>query len=349
MRVSRVGWPFAACLIVALGAVGLRGATQTPADAGQRQRPPLLRLHGLVEPVRSHAVTTPRLAAAQPGPGGGQLVIVRLVAAGTVVRTGDLLVEFDRHAQVKAARDREAEYRDFVAQIRLTGAEHRIARARRTTELVQADNAVALAELDLLGADLIAGIEAEKRVQALEEARAHLAALRRTQTLKDAMDAAELRTLEIQRDRARSAWQHAEQNAERMLIVAPLDGLVVLKTIWKAGTMAVVQEGEEVRPGIPILDVVDPSEMRVRALVNQADVGQLEVGQPASVTLDSYPARTFHGRLEHLSPVAAASSLNPRVRQFAALFSIDGSDPHLLPDLAAAIDTGRRPDTEGRR
>jgi HlyD family secretion protein len=162
--------------------------------------------------------------------------------------------------------------------------------------------------------------------------------LKETQALKDRVDVTEVRTIEIQRDRALNAWRHAQGNAERMRIVSPIDGLVVLKSIWKSGNMAVIQEGEEVRPGIPILDVVNPSAMRVRALVNQADVGRLSIGVDARVTLDSYPARSFDGRLEHLSPVALTSTLNPRMRTFVALFSISGSDPHLLPDLAAAID-----------
>jgi HlyD family secretion protein len=282
-------------------------------------------------------VTAPRLAAGQPGT-GSQLVIVRLSSSGTVVRKGDVLVEFDRHGQLKAAHDRESEYRDLLDQIRRKRAEQRIARARRDTEHVQAVNALEAARLDMLGVELVPKIQAEKDQQALDEARAHLEALTATQALKDAADAAELRMLEIQRDRALNAWRHAQINAERMLIASPIDGLVVLKSIWKGGTMAVVQEGEEVRPGIPILDVVDPSAMRVRALVNQADVDRLAVGQGATVTLDSHPARSFDARLEHLSPVATASGLNPRVRNFVAVFSIAGSDPHLLPDLAAAID-----------
>lgn len=296
-----------------------------------------VRLHGLVEPVSSFAVAAPRLAAGQPG-AGAQLVVIRLVPSGQLVRKGDLLVEFDRHAQLKAARDRESEYRDFLEQIRKKRAEQRVAKARRDTELLQARNGVRIAELDLLGADLLPAIQAEKNQQALEEARAHLEALGRTETLKDHVDAAEIRTLEIQRDRALNAWRNAQANAERMRVLAPIDGLVVLKSIWKNGTMAVVQEGEEVRSGIPILDVVDTSAMRVRALVNQADVERLAVGQAARVTLDSYPARTFDARLEHLSPVATTSTMNQRVRSFVAHFSIDGSDAHLLPDLAAAID-----------
>lgn len=324
---------------VLASAAALHGAEQAPAPEATAQR---LRLHGLVEPVSSYAVTVPRLAAGQAGP-TTQLVVVRLVPSGTVVKKGDVLVEFDRQGQLKNARDREAEYRDFLEQIRKKSAEQRVARARRVTERLEAQNASRVAELDVIGAELLPKIQSEKNQQKLDEARAHVRALEKTQALKDKVEAADLRMLEIQRDRALNAWRNAQRNAQRMLIAAPIDGLVVLKSIWKSGSMAVVQEGEEVRPGIPILDVVDPSAMRVRALVNQADINRLSVGQPALVTLDSYPARTFDARLQQLSPVATTSTLNPRVRSFLAVFSIVGSDAHLLPDLAAAIDVAAQP------
>jgi len=129
-----------------------------------------------------------------------------------------------------------------------------------------------------------------------------------------------------------------------MRIVSPLDGLVVLRSVFKNGRMAEMQEGEEVRPGIPILDVVDPTAMRIRAAVNQADVASLKVGMHVRLTLDSYPSRTFDGRLDSLSPVATVSSLSARVRTFVALFSVEGTDEHLMPDLAAAIDVDPTPD-----
>jgi hypothetical protein len=62
------------------------------------------------------------------------------------------------------------------------------------------------------------------------------------------------------------------------------------------------------------------------------------VGQQARITLDSYPGRAFDGRLEQLSQIGTISTMSNRVRTFLAVFSIEGSDPHLMPDLAAAID-----------
>ena len=297
-----------------------------------------LRLHGVVEPVRSHTVSAPRLTGS---PGALQLIVVYLAPAGTFVKQGDVLVEFDRHNQIKAARDREAEYRDILEQINKKRGEQLAARGMRDAQLQQAANNVKIAELGLVGTELLAKTTAEKNKQTLEEARATLTQLRETFGLRAKAEAADLRMLEIQRDRAANAWKHAQRNADKMRIEAPHAGLVVLKSIWKNGTMAEVQEGEEVRAGIPILDVVDPSAMRVRVNANQADVEGLAPGQRATITLDSYPTKSFNGRLESLSPIAMTSSMSVRVRTFVAIFSIEGSDAHLLPDLAAAVEVTR--------
>jgi multidrug resistance efflux pump len=298
-----------------------------------------LRFHGTIEPVRSQMVTVPRLAGSTSGP----MVIVRLARAGASVKRGDPLVEFDRAAQIKTAHDREAEYRDFIEQINKKRADQNAARAKDETEAIQAGHAARRGELDMLDSDLIAPIKAEQNKLLLEEARAKVTQLRQTFDLKRRSEAADLRILEIQRDRARNAWKHAEANAEHMRIVSPIDGLVVLKTIWKNGSFSEMQEGEEVRGGQPILEVVDTSAMRVRARVSQADVEYVRVGQPARIVLDSYPSREFAGRLDQLSVIGATSGLSSRVRTFLAVFTIDGADPHLLPDLSAAVDVDAAP------
>jgi hypothetical protein len=51
---------------------------------------------------------------------------------------------------------------------------------------------------------------------------------------------------------------------------------------WRGGQMVEIQEGEEARPGMPIMLVVDPSSMLVRVKVNQADVHLLRAGLRAA-------------------------------------------------------------------
>jgi multidrug resistance efflux pump len=298
-----------------------------------------LRLQGSVEPVRSHPVIVPRLT----GSSTGTLVIVRLAKPGMRVSRGELLIEFDRQTQIKTAHDRQAEYRDFVEQINRMRGEQLTARAHGDAELKTAENVVKSAELEVQKADVVPPVTAEQNRLSLDEARAKAGQIRHTYELRRKLDAADIRTLEIQRDRAENAWKHAESNADRMRVVSPIDGMVVLKSTWKNGTMGEVQEGEEVRSGLGIMEVIDSSAMQVRARVNQADISALRVGQQARITLDSYPGRVFAGRLEQLSQIGAISTMSNRVRTFLAVFSIDGSDPHLMPDLAAAIDVSQEP------
>jgi multidrug resistance efflux pump len=293
-----------------------------------------VRVHGSVEPERSQPVFVPRLS----GTGLNSVVITYLAKPGTRVKKGERLVEFDSQAQIKTAGDREAEYRGLVEQINKTRADQAALRAHDEMAIKQAENAVKSAEIDVSTNDVRPRIDAEKNNLILEEAKAQLVQIRKTSDLRRRAEAAALRILEIQRDRAQNAWKHAQENARKMRVVSPLDGLVVLKTTWKNGSFGEVQEGEDARPGTPIMDVVDPSAMRVRARINQADIDRVKVGQTVRITLDSYPERSFRGQLRQLSPIASTSAMSSRVRTFLALFSIEGEDPHLLPDLAAAVD-----------
>jgi hypothetical protein len=132
--------------------------------------------------------------------------------------------------------------------------------------------------------------------------------------------------------------QEAASNSERMLIKSPIEGIAVIKTTWKNRTMAEIQEGDEVRAGVPVVDVVNPAAMRVRARVNQADIDDLRVRQPVHVGLDAYPDMTFNGHIDQISPIGVQSNMSPKVRNFVVLIGIDGAHPNLMPDLTASLD-----------
>jgi HlyD family secretion protein len=293
-----------------------------------------LRLTGTVEAVESTTVATPRLS----GPAMTSMVITRLIPPGTRVQQGDLLVEFDRQNQVQTALDRRAELNDLDQQVLRKQAEERAARARDDSDIQLAESGLARAKLEMLKNEMVPAIQAEKNTQALEQAEARLAQLKQTYSLKRRAAEADLEILRIRRGKAESAMLQAEANAARMEIRSPIAGLAVLRTIWKANNMAEVQEGDEVRPGVPVIDIVNPEIMRVRANVNQADVNELVAGQRVRMGLDAYPALEFEGALAQISPLGVTSSLSPKVRNFTALVDVHGSHPNLMPDLTASID-----------
>ncbi len=293
-----------------------------------------VRVAGTTEAVRAAAAVAPRML----GQSSPTLVITRLVKGGTRVRAGEVLVEFDPQDQIRAAFDRRTEYQDLEQQIRRTEAEQAAQRAVDETAVKQAENDVGRAQLEVRKNRVLPAIEAEKNTLALEEAEARLAQIRTARALRRRTSEADMRILEIRRERSERALRHAEENAGRMVVRAPFDGLAVVLAVFKGSQMTEIQEGDEVRPGMPIVNVVDPSTMQVRARISQLDAWAVAVGEPARVTLDAYPGLEFKGRVAQMAPLAITSSLTPAVRGFVAVVVIDGADANLMPDLSAAVD-----------
>jgi HlyD family secretion protein len=293
-----------------------------------------VRLTGTTEAVHMRSMVAPTISVEH----AATLTITKLAASGTRVHKSDVLAEFDRQAQVREFIDKQAEYVDFANKTAEAQAKEIADRAKDETEMGQAESAFSKAQLEMQKLELMSKIDAEKAEEALEETKATLQQLQTTFSLKRQAAQAGIRLLEIQRDRAKQVMDHAQANAAVMQIRSPIDGIVVLNTIWKEGKMGEVQEGDQVRPGIAFMQVVDPSQMQIRALVNQEDFLALHLGLPARIHLDAYPELVFKGKLEEMAPIARSGDFSSKLRTFAVVFSIQGNDARLMPDLSAAVD-----------
>jgi HlyD family secretion protein len=329
----------ASLLIVVLLAMMSNFRSPSPKTALTRQNHGVLvsdriRVSGSTEAVRMRTIVAPMLQGQQ----FGTLTITKLVTSGTHVGKGDLLVDFDRQAQMRNFVDKQDEYQKLANQVIQEQAKDDAARAKDETEIQQAESNLSKAQLEMQKRELLSRIDAEKAQQTLEEAKATLQQLRATFDLKRKSAHSAVRLLEIQRDRAQEVMEHARSNTELMQIKSPIDGVVVLNTIWKQGKMGQVQEGDQVRAGVSFMQVVDPSSMQVRAFVNQEDFLALQFGDTAQIHLDAYPELVFPGKLVEMAPIARNGDFSDKLRSFAVVFSITGADAKLMPDLSAAVD-----------
>ena len=293
-----------------------------------------LRLTGRTEAVQSESIVAPQIA----GENVGALTVTFLAPAGSRVKKGDLLAEFDRTAQMRSFLDQQAKVSDEDDKVLEAQAKEIADKATDETDITQAQDALSKAQLEMQKVEILSRIDAEEARQNLDEAEATLAQLKETFALKRKAAAASIKILEIQRDATRQAMQHAQANAALMQIHSPIGGIVVLPTIWKGSSMGEVKDGDQVRPGVPFMQVVDPSSMEVHAHIDQEDLLAVQVGQPVRVHLDAYPDLVLPGRLESIDPMGQQGDLSPKLRYFAAVFSIEGTDPRLMPDLSAAVE-----------
>jgi multidrug efflux pump subunit AcrA (membrane-fusion protein) len=309
----------------------LATSSHTPADI-----PGVLRLKGTTQAARTRSIQAPLLA----GDKEGTLTITSMQPAGATVKQGALLVEFDRQAQLRDFLDKQAQDNKLADDVLQEEAKEDAARAKDETEIKVAEGALGTADLEMQKVELLSRIDAEKARENLEEARATLDQLKETFNLKRRAAQASIRILQIQRDRGRETMLHAKANAALMQVRSPIDGVVVLNTIWKQGNIGEVQEGDQVRPGVPFMQVVDPSAMEVQVPVNQQDVLSLHDGQKAQIHLDAYPDLVCPAQLEVVDPMGKSGDFSEKVRTFSAIWAVMCTDPRLLPGLSAAVDIG---------
>ncbi|MFH1764627.1 MAG: HlyD family efflux transporter periplasmic adaptor subunit [Gemmatimonadota bacterium] len=83
-------------------------------------------------------------------------------------------------------------------------------------------------------------------------------------------------------------------------ITVPFPGVVTIKHR---------EPGETVAPGLPVLTVMDPEDRWVRIYVREDRIGEVQLGQEATITSDTYPDRTYRGKVIF---IANESEFTPR-------------------------------------
>lgn len=268
---------------------------------------------------------------------GGQLTLLQLVENGAPVKANELLAEFDSTDQLKLARDAAAKFDDLSHQVEMKRAEQADAREKRRSDLIQAQADLEKAEIDIKKGPVLSDIDQQKNAVKLEDARTHVASLQRSSRFHEQAEAADMRILELQRDRQKRAVEHQQANAALRLVRSPFAGMAALENVWRNNSMGHAQAGDRLYPGQSLVRVFDPSTMIVIVAVGEPDGAILKPGCKAAIHLDAFPDVAFTAHFDSASPVAT-SAVDTSIKTFSALFILDQTDPRLLPDLSVAAD-----------
>jgi len=304
-------------------------ADKPPADAASPKRE--VRLTGIVQAVHASKILVPQIWGQ-----GGPMTLTKLIPNGSLVKEGDLIAVFDSTQQSDNARDALAKYEDLGHQVEQKVAQNRADAEQRTSDLRQAEADLAKAEIELKKGPVLAELDRLKAELRATNARAHLESLKRSQAAHDKSDIAALRILELQRDRQKVTLDRTRNNIAKLEVHANLSGVVAYQNLYRNNSMGHAQEGDQLYQGQPILSIFDPTEMMVRCAVGEPDGAQLVPGSHATVYLDAYPNLSLPASFESASPVAS-SALGSPIKTFTSIFRLDKTDPHLMPDLSAAV------------
>jgi HlyD family secretion protein len=268
---------------------------------------------------------------------GGNLTLIKIASNGARVKEGELVAEFDDTKELQNLRDAGAKFDDYSHQVDQKAAEHRNNAAKRAADLEQAQADLDKAQIEMRKGPILSDIDRAKNQLKLDDAQQHVVSLRKSSRFHEEAEAAESRILELQRDRQKVAVDHAKANIQKLELRAPMDAMVALQNVFRNNSLGHAQEGDQLWPGSPLLRLFNPSEMEVEAAIQEPDVAALASNTNAIVHLDAFPELTFSAQFESASPVASSEQGSP-IKTFHARFRLKGSDPHLMPDLSAAVD-----------
>lgn len=156
--------------------------------------------------------------------------------------------------------------------------------------------------------------------------------------------AAAVRAAQAQVAQARAALSSAETNLSKATIYSPVTGVVLSRQIDPGQTVAASFQA-------PVLFTIaeDLARMQLEVRVDEADVGQVQAGQPATFNVDAYPGRTFPARIERVDVGANASGSTSSastggtaaagtVVAYTAILSVDNPDLLLRPGMTATAE-----------
>lgn len=304
-------------------------ASAAPVESPRARRE--VRVAGTIQAVHFSKVLVPAIYGQ-----GGSLTLTRIIPNGSRVKEGDLVAEFDATQQLDSARDAAAKFDDLGHQVDQKRAQNRADAERRAADLKQAEADLAKARIEVQKAPLLSAIDGLKNEARAAIAARHVESLNKSNAFHDKSDGAALRILELQRDRQKVALERTQGNIGMMQVRAPLAGMVAHQNVIRNNTIGHPQEGDQLYRNQAVVSIFDPSEMLVNCMVGEPDGAALVPGSRATVYLDAYPDLSFPAHFEFSSPVAS-SALGSPIKTFTAVFKLDKTDPHLMPDLSAAL------------
>ncbi len=272
-------------------------------------------------------------------------ILERLVKEGDKVARGQLLVRLDDSELGADVRRQEAALRSAQATLRdlQKGArQQEIEDARAAVSSAEATRSMTEREFQrndqLFKQNLIAAQDVDRARQAYEVARAQERSAREKLALilegsrPDQIDAARWQVTQ-----AESALAQAQSRLREAQVISPIDGVVLRKNL---------EAGETANPGVPILTLVNPKDVWLRAYVPETEVGRLKVGDTAILRVDAFPNRVFSGRLIEIGSEAEYTPRNVQTKKervnlvFRIKIQIDNPEGILKPGLPADADVG---------
>ena len=276
---------------------------------------------GNLRPVDATQLTAPRDAR-------GGMKIAWVIADGTPVEEGDLVVRFDD-------TDAQKERLDGLADLESARKSMEKERIQSEQAIRQRERTAGLADAELRTTEQFQSKDeeiysrnqiAKSRIDS-ELAKARLSHADTSRGIEERLTKSKMELLELSIDKAQLSIDRAEKTLKQLEVRAPHAGVVVLKQGRRGG---VAQVGDTVWPGHRLAELPQLDKLEAQVYVLEADAAGLEEGLSAVVSLDARPGVTFEATISKVDKLAKPRVRGVPLQYFEVILELSEVDPELM-------------------
>jgi HlyD family secretion protein len=286
---------------------------------------------GEVKALKSVTISAPAEA--------GDLQIVKISSEGTVVKPGDVVVEFDKTKTEQELAQFQSALKSAEAEIGQARAQARLAEEENKTAVLKAGYDVETAKLEAGKQEIVSKIEGEEAKLKVADAEQKLREAQTKQKSDQTLNQATIEGKERASKKARFDVDRTNRALTRMTERAPSAGTISLLQHWSGSNMTSYRPGDRAWPGAAIAELPDARTLRISARVDETERGRLAAKQPVTVQLNAIPDRQFTGHIEQISAIASLdfSSGWPITRNFILEIVLDQTDARFKPGITGQV------------
>ncbi len=315
-------------LVVVLGIAGAAYWYFSVRQAPQEFRLARIEHGNLVAAVSATGTLNPVVSVQVGSQVSGQIKEI-FVDYNSVVKAGDVIARIDPESFAlrvnQALSDLEAGRATVLTQ--------RANVAALQAEVSRTQVALAEAERDLKRNQMLVekGFVSQAALEKSQSAVATAQEQVKTAQAQRAVGDAQIRNGEALVKQRESQLAQAKVDLERTTIRAPVDGVVISRSVDAGQTVAASLQA-------PTLFLIarNLTDMQVEASIDESEIGRIAIGQEATFTVDSFPGRTFRGKV---TQVRKAALVVQNVVTYVAIISAPNPDLTLLPGMTTNVRT----------
>jgi multidrug efflux pump subunit AcrA (membrane-fusion protein) len=299
------------------------------------------RISGVTVAGRFSMLLAPALRGTRTSYGSSdfQQILINTATPGSLVKRGDIVAEFERMYMLRRLDDYRSSVIQTEANLRSLYAALDVRRKNYDQLTTRYRGARDKAALDLKKAPALSTIQGEKNRLTHLQYDAQLKEIIAEEQYFLESEKASIRRSELSLSIAKMELERAQRNADSMLVKAPLDGMVVMQTIRRGSDTSEIRGGDQLYPGQPYMQIIDPASIGVMASVNQVDADLIRVGAPARVVFDAYPGLELPAKVVSVGAMAASKGWRGAwVKSIDVRLALQQSDPRVIPNFSVAAD-----------